>query len=158
MQALASGGDDPRAEASTSSGGLDGCQLLRPSGTPPSGLDRIGHESMVAVSAEKSTLQAPRHDVDALAAVVTVLAERGQGRAPAEARHGRVADPEGVLARRAVGQELRHQHACGATRSCRARFASGYTRLMPVPNGDAPPDETPGDVRDDPKTAVGRLA
>jgi hypothetical protein len=49
-----------RADASTSSGGLDGCQLLRPSGTPPSGLDRIGHESMVAVSAEKSTLQAPQ--------------------------------------------------------------------------------------------------
>ena len=56
---LASSGDGPRADASVPAGGLDECQLLRPGGTPPNGLDRVGHESMVAVGGEESMGQAP---------------------------------------------------------------------------------------------------
>jgi hypothetical protein len=49
-----------RADAALPAEASTGANSSGPSGTSPSGLDRIGHESMVAVSAEKSTLQAPQ--------------------------------------------------------------------------------------------------
>jgi hypothetical protein len=42
----------------------------------PNGPDRVGHESMAAVGAGESTGRPPGCDVDALAALVTLLAER----------------------------------------------------------------------------------
>ena len=71
MRALASSGDEPRAEASANSG--------RPRRVPtpparwdaPNGLDRVGHKSMAAVGAESTSR--PPADLDALAALVTLL-------------------------------------------------------------------------------------